>query len=87
MGTNGAEDAAAGLVSPERAKVNASRRYRRSNRRLAAKESATLLADLQAWCTQPQFVLRHNWQQGDLVIWDNTGLLHRALPFEPTSPR
>ena len=52
-----------------------------------AKESVTLLDGLLAWCTQPQFVLRHNWQQGDLVIWDNTGLLHRALPFEPTSPR
>ena len=35
----------------------------------------------------PQFVLRHHWRRGDLVMWDNTGMLHRALPFEPTSRR
>lgn len=37
--------------------------------------------------TRPRFVLRHQWRRGDLVIWDNTGVLHRALPFEPTSRR
>ena len=39
------------------------------------------------WATQPQFVLRHHWHVGDLVVWDNTGLLHRAMPYEPTSRR
>ena len=39
------------------------------------------------WSTQPQFTLRHKWRKGDLVMWDNTGMLHRALPFEPTSVR
>ncbi|MGO9157063.1 TauD/TfdA dioxygenase family protein, partial [Mycobacterium sp.] len=39
------------------------------------------------WCTQPQFTLRQKWRTGDLVIWDNTGMLHRALPFAPTSVR
>ncbi|MGW4615764.1 TauD/TfdA family dioxygenase, partial [Rhodococcus triatomae] len=24
---------------------------------------------------------------GDLVLWDNTGMLHRAVPYAPTSPR
>lgn len=52
-----------------------------------AEDSTELLNELLAWCTQPQFVLRHHWQVGDLVIWDNTGMLHRALPFEPSSPR
>ena len=46
-----------------------------------------LLDGLQDWCTQPQFTLRHKWHRGDLVMWDNTGMLHRALPFEPTSVR
>jgi alpha-ketoglutarate-dependent taurine dioxygenase len=50
-------------------------------------EGAALLDQLLTWSTQPQFVLRHQWRQGDLVIWDNTGMLHRALPFQPTSPR
>jgi alpha-ketoglutarate-dependent taurine dioxygenase len=35
----------------------------------------------------PQFVLRHHWRRGDLVIWDNTGMLHRALPYSRTSAR
>jgi alpha-ketoglutarate-dependent taurine dioxygenase len=50
-------------------------------------EGRALLERLLEWSTQPQFVLRHHWEKGDLVIWDNTGMLHRALPFEPTSRR
>ena len=46
-----------------------------------------LLDRLLEWSTQPEYVLRHHWRRGDLVIWDNTGMLHRALPFEPTSRR
>jgi alpha-ketoglutarate-dependent taurine dioxygenase len=50
-------------------------------------KSDELLARLLEFSTQPQFVLRHHWHVGDLVMWDNTGMLHRALPFEPTSLR
>jgi alpha-ketoglutarate-dependent taurine dioxygenase len=50
-------------------------------------EGRALLDRLAAWATQPRFVLRHRWRPGDLVVWDNTGMLHRALPYEPTSPR
>ncbi|KHO21459.1 TauD/TfdA dioxygenase family protein [Mycolicibacterium setense] len=50
-------------------------------------DSRALLDELLAWTTQPQFVLRHQWTVGDLVVWDNTGMLHRAIPYEPTSPR
>ena len=49
--------------------------------------SQELLDRLLTWCTQPRFTLRHQWRVGDLVMWDNTGMLHRALPFEPTSRR
>jgi alpha-ketoglutarate-dependent taurine dioxygenase len=52
-----------------------------------AAEGRALLDRLLEWATQPQFVLRHRWRRGDLVVWDNTGMLHRALPFEPMSPR
>jgi alpha-ketoglutarate-dependent taurine dioxygenase len=54
---------------------------------LPADESRALLDRLLTWSTSQRFVLRHHWHPGDLVIWDNTGMLHRALPYEPTSPR
>ncbi|MET0902727.1 MAG: TauD/TfdA family dioxygenase [Acidimicrobiales bacterium] len=50
-------------------------------------QGRALLQELLDWSTQPQFVLRQQWHRDDLVIWDNTGMLHRALPFEPTSRR
>ncbi len=49
--------------------------------------SEALFERLLAWCTQPQFTLSHHWRVGDLVVWDNVGLLHRAASFESTSPR
>ncbi len=47
------------------------------------KESAELLVKLRQWATQPQFVYRHEWTVGDTVIWDNTGTMHRAIPYDP----
>jgi alpha-ketoglutarate-dependent taurine dioxygenase len=43
-------------------------------------EGEALIDELQAFATQAQFVYRHRWQPGDLVMWDNRCLLHRALP-------
>jgi alpha-ketoglutarate-dependent taurine dioxygenase len=54
---------------------------------MAPEEGRALLDRLLDWATQPRFVLRHRWRRGDLVVWNNTGVLHRAMPFEPTSPR
>ncbi|NLU61671.1 TauD/TfdA family dioxygenase [Rhodococcus sp. HNM0563] len=50
-------------------------------------QSKALISRLLAWSTQPRFSLRHHWQPGDLVLWDNTGMLHRAVPYSATSPR
>jgi alpha-ketoglutarate-dependent taurine dioxygenase len=50
-------------------------------------EGRALLDRLLDWATQPQFVVRHRWRRGDLVIWDNTGVLHRALPYGSASRR
>ena len=54
---------------------------------LSVEESRALLARLRDWATQPQFVYRHEWQVGDLLIWDNTGTMHRALPYPFDSGR
>jgi alpha-ketoglutarate-dependent taurine dioxygenase len=50
-------------------------------------ESRAFLDDLLARATAPDRVYRHTWRVGDLVIWDNTGVLHRALPYDATSAR
>ncbi len=50
-------------------------------------ESAELLVFLRDWATQERFTYRHKWSMGDCVMWDNTGTLHRALPYDPASGR
>lgn len=42
-------------------------------------EGDELLTQLLEHATQPQFVYTHHWRAGDLVMWDNRCLLHRAL--------
>ncbi|KUH82981.1 MULTISPECIES: TauD/TfdA family dioxygenase [unclassified Mycobacterium] len=54
---------------------------------MSAEESRALLARLRDWATQPQYVYRHEWEVGDLLIWDNTGTMHRALPYAVDSGR
>ena len=45
-------------------------------------EGRLLLRDLTEHATQPQFVYRHVWRDGDFVIWDNRATMHRARPFD-----
>lgn len=54
---------------------------------LPVEESRALLARLRDWATQPQYVYQHQWQPGDLLIWDNTGTMHRVLPYPADSGR
>jgi alpha-ketoglutarate-dependent 2,4-dichlorophenoxyacetate dioxygenase len=50
-------------------------------------EGRLLLRDLIEHATQPEFVYRHAWRVGDLVIWDNRATMHRARPFDDTKYR
>lgn len=43
-------------------------------------ESGPLLDEIYAHCTQPQFIYRHRWHVGDLLMWDNCSLQHLAVP-------
>jgi len=49
---------------------------------LSIDEGRALLAELLAHVTQPRFRYRHEWTEGDLVIWDNRCVLHRATPYD-----
>lgn len=45
-------------------------------------EGAKLLYELMAHYTQPQFTYTHNWDAGDLIIYDNRTLVHAATWFD-----
>jgi alpha-ketoglutarate-dependent taurine dioxygenase len=50
-------------------------------------ESRALLDELMDRATKDEFVYSHHWSIGDTVIWDNTGVMHRATPYPAGSPR
>ncbi|MBO3749103.1 TauD/TfdA family dioxygenase [Streptosporangiaceae bacterium NEAU-GS5] len=43
--------------------------------------------ELLAHATSDDYVHRHRWQAGDIVIWDNSRVLHRAAPLPPGTTR
>ncbi len=47
-------------------------------------DGRALLKALLDHVTQPQFRYRHEWREGDLVVWDNRCVLHRATPYDST---
>jgi alpha-ketoglutarate-dependent 2,4-dichlorophenoxyacetate dioxygenase len=47
----------------------------------------TLIEELIAFATQPQFVHQHRWTVGDLVMWDNRCTMHRGRPYDATQRR
>jgi alpha-ketoglutarate-dependent 2,4-dichlorophenoxyacetate dioxygenase len=50
-------------------------------------EGRLLLRELIEHATQREFVYRHEWRQGDLVIWDNRATMHRGRGFDETRIR
>ena len=47
-------------------------------------DGRAFLKDLLDHVTQPRFCYRHEWREGDLVVWDNRCVLHRATPYDTT---
>jgi alpha-ketoglutarate-dependent 2,4-dichlorophenoxyacetate dioxygenase len=50
-------------------------------------EGRVLLNDLIEFATQPPFVHRHVWRQGDLVMWDNRCTMHRVRAYDEVNHR
>ena len=50
-------------------------------------EGRALIEELIAFATRPQFVYRHHWTLGDLVMWDNRCTMHRGRPYDDTQRR
>ena len=54
---------------------------------LSEAESEDLLKKLLEDACQPPRIYQHAWQPGDIVVWDNRCLMHRARPYDPDCPR
>ena len=50
-------------------------------------EGNMLLCRLLEWSTQDQYVYRHTWREGDFLLFDNTGTMHRAASYPLNSKR
>jgi taurine dioxygenase len=46
---------------------------------MTVEESQPILDFLYKHCTRPEFVYRHQWRRGDLLIWDNRCAMHYAV--------
>lgn len=51
------------------------------------KESRALLDDLLARATRPENTYRHDWETGDVIIWDNQAAVHRATEYDTANHR
>lgn len=49
---------------------------------LPEEESRQLLSDLVDFACRPPRTYAHSWRPGDVVIWDNRCVLHRARPYD-----
>ena len=54
---------------------------------MATDESERFIAELMAWACQPPRVYSHKWRVGDLVVWDNRCVMHRAGVYDTREAR
>lgn len=62
-------------------------RYAKSIWELPQAEGEALVARLMEHATDDRFVYTHEWQKGDLVVWDNRCTMHRRMPIDHTCRR
>ena len=43
-----------------------------------------LLWELAQRAEQPEFMVSHAWREGDVIVWDNRAVLHRATHYDAT---
>jgi alpha-ketoglutarate-dependent taurine dioxygenase len=54
---------------------------------MSEEQSHALVEKLTAHSTRRDLVYSHEWQVGDLVVWDNCGTMHRVIPYDAASGR
>lgn len=54
---------------------------------LSSFDSAQLLEELVSYSTRDEYIYRHRWWPGDLVMWENDTIMHYAQPFDDRNLR
>ena len=54
---------------------------------LGKEEGLALIAELMDFVTRDEYVFSHTWNVGDVLIWDQRAVLHRATPWNYDEPR
>ncbi len=55
---------------------------------MGAAESQALLNELLEHAVRPEFIYRHKWRKGDMLLWDNRAALHQAhFDYDPSEYR
>lgn len=50
-------------------------------------DTERLVDELTSFACQPPRIFQHQWEVGDVIVWDNRCLLHRARPYDISQPR
>jgi taurine dioxygenase len=50
-------------------------------------EGRALIEELNALAVHPDLTYEHHWKPGELIVWDNRCLMHRATPYDPFTQR
>ena len=54
---------------------------------MTCKDARTLIDELEEICTQPAYTYRHEWKDGDMVMFDNICMMHQAMPYDLAKSR
>lgn len=54
---------------------------------MTVSDSEALLDQLWKICARDEFIFRHEWQLGDVLMWDNRCTMHRREAFDPRARR
>ena len=50
-------------------------------------EGRALIEDLNTLAVHPDLTYEHRWTAGELIVWDNRCVMHRATPYDPATQR
>jgi taurine dioxygenase len=50
-------------------------------------DGRALIEELNALAIHPDLTWEHRWLPGELIVWDNRCLMHRATPYDPATQR